>query len=206
MNDNTNTNGNSNGNGGALPLSSFPASVRRLFQEFEAEEEREAKAEAKAARSVPTKADTEAEGPVLTAAEIPWGEPVASTRDRSTVARLEYAIATGSDLENASPHLAAVTKWIENHPEGCDAYGAEPEWRDLLRFDIPKLLADDYESCRKILARGADIRVSHLDSKRLEARKSADAGEADGRGWTNHEPWTNHETVARAGGRRRAAD
>ena len=76
-----------------------------------------------AARSVPTAADADAETPVLSAADIPWGEPVASTRDRSLGARLEYAIATGSDgLEHADPHLASVKSWINDHPAGCDAW------------------------------------------------------------------------------------
>ena len=151
-----------------------------------------------------TEADAEIEDavlgdlPRLTSADIDWGEPVESTRDRSLGARLEHAIGTGEGLEIADAHLAAVQQWIAEHPKGCEPYGSESEWRDLVRFDVVKLSDDDYMSNRKQLAAGSGWPVSHLDNRRKEARTSEEADDRDQEMWTEHEPWE-------AEGRRRHA-
>ena len=193
----TTTNGNGNGVIGAAEASeldlrgaseevlalaaSINATNRRVVAEIteaKAEGSGPTKADAEAEGAVLTKADAEAEGPeltaseipILSASEIPWDEPVASTMDRTLEGRLLRAIATGEGLEHPSPHLAAVQAFLDKHPPGCDVYGAESEFRDLLRFDVPKLSEDDWQTYRKQLAKGSGWRASHLDKQRRRRR------------------------------------
>ena len=141
-----------------------------------AEEEAEITVEPSVLTEAEPPALTDADIPVLTAAEIPWGEPVASTRDRTLGARLEYAIGTGGELEQADRNLAAVQVFIDEHPAGCDPYGQEGPWRDLLRFHVVKLLDLDYQSYRLQLAKGAGWQVAQLDKERAKARKKPETG------------------------------
>lgn len=142
-----------------------------------------------AERSLPPAVGAHAASSVVHADDLDFGEEVPSTRDRTLESRLAHAIETGAGLEEADADLAAVQAFLADHEEDADPYGASSEFRDLLRFNIPKLLDADYESYRKVLAKGADIRVSFLDEKRKKARKSAVGVERDVGMWTCHTPW-----------------
>ncbi len=51
--------------------------------------------------------------PPITADQIPWGQQVNSTRDRSLKARIERSIKTGDELEPTDRHLAALLELID---------------------------------------------------------------------------------------------
>ncbi len=77
--------------------------------------------------------------PPITADQIPWGQQVNSTRDRSLKARIERSIKTGDELEPTDRHLAALLKLIDRDKDIMVTNDVKPEDKDLLELFVHAL-------------------------------------------------------------------
>ena len=85
--------------------------------------------------------------PPITADQIPWGQQVNSTRDRSLKARIERSIKTGDELEPTDRHLAALLELIDRDKDIERGGGRDTRQRlDTLAEARPHLGALDNSS------------------------------------------------------------